>query len=219
MSAIAPKTLLLADDHTLFREGLKLLLGTMPGVRIVAETGELSSLKALVQQHQPDLLLLDYHMPGGDTAALAQYLRQRYPAMRLVMLTGAASPWVLRQLVDLGADAVLLKALDARTLQASLSEVLAGKRVLPPEVQALMAQPQIELTRREMQILKLVYDGLSNAAIAELLSLSPKTVDKHRENFMRKMGVSSAPQLVRKVHELRLFEERQDGAAGEAGAA
>lgn len=219
MSAIAPKTLLLADDHTLFREGLKLLLGTMPGVRIVAETGELSSLKALVQQHQPDLLLLDYHMPGGDTAALAQYLRQRYPAMRLVMLTGAASPWVLRQLVDLGADAVLLKALDARTLQASLSEVLAGKRVLPPEVQALMAQPQIELTRREMQILKLVYDGLSNAAIAELLSLSPKTVDKHRENFMRKMGVSSAPQLVRKVHELRLFEERQDGADGEAGAA
>lgn len=219
MSAIAPKTLLLADDHTLFREGLKLLLGTMPGVRIVAETGELSSLKALVQQHQPDLLLLDYHMPGGDTAALAQYLRQRYPAMRLVMLTGAASPWVLRQLVDLGADAVLLKALDARTLQASLSEVLAGKRVLPPEVQALMAQPQIELTRREMQILKLVYDGLSNAAIAELLSLSPKTVDKHRENFMRKMGVSSAPLLVRKVHELRLFEERQDGAAGEAGAA
>lgn len=219
MSAIAPKTLLLADDHTLFREGLKLLLGTVPGVRIVAETGELSSLKALVQQHQPDLLLLDYHMPGGDTAALAMYLRQRHPSMRLVMLTGAANPWILRQLVDLGADAVLLKTLDAQALQGSLSEVLAGRQVLPAEVKALLGPQQVDLTRREMQILKLVYDGLSNAAIAELLSLSPKTVDKHRENFMRKMGVSSAPQLVRKVHELRLFEERQDGAAGESGAA
>lgn len=217
MSATVPKTLLLADDHTLFREGLKLLLGTMPGVRIVAETGELSTLKALVQQHQPDLLLLDYHMPGGDTAALAMYLRQRHPAMRLVMLTGAANPWVLRQLVELGADAVLLKALDAQALQRCLTEVLAGRRVLPPEVKALMAQQEVELTRREMQILKLVYDGMSNAGIAELLSLSPKTVDKHRENFMRKMGVSSAPQLVRKVHELRLFEERPESVPDGAG--
>jgi len=206
MSATVPKTLLLADDHTLFREGLKLLLGTMPGVRIVAETGVLTELKALVQQHQPDLLLLDYHMPGGDTAALAMYLRQRHPAMRLVMLTGANSPWVLRQLVDLGADAVLLKELDARTLQTSLADVLAGRQVLPPEVKALIGQHDVDLTRREMQILKLVYDGLSNAGIADLLSLSPKTVDKHRENLMRKMGVSSAAQLIRKVHEMQLFE-------------
>lgn len=206
MSATVPKTLLLADDHTLFREGLKLLLGTMPGVRIVAETGVLTELKALVQHHQPDLLLLDYHMPGGDTAALAMYLRQRHPAMRLVMLTGATSPWVLRQLVDLGADAVLLKELDARTLQTSLADVLAGRQVLPPEVKALIGQHDVDLTRREMQILKLVYDGLSNAGIADLLSLSPKTVDKHRENLMRKMGVSSAAQLIRKVHEMQLFD-------------
>lgn len=206
MSATVPKTLLLADDHTLFREGLKLLLGTMPGVRIVAETGVLTELKALVQQHQPDLLLLDYHMPSGDTAALATYLRQRHPAMRLVMLTGAASPWVLRQLVDLGVDAVLLKELDARTLQSSLADVLAGRQVLPPEVKALIGQHDVDLTRREMQILKLVYDGLSNAGIADLLSLSPKTVDKHRENLMRKMGVSSAAQLIRKVHEMQLFD-------------
>lgn len=206
MSATVPKTLLLADDHTLFREGLKLLLGTMPGVRIVAETGVLTELKALVQHHQPDLLLLDYHMPGGDTAALAMYLRQRHPAMRLVMLTGATSPWVLRQLIDLGADAVLLKELDARTLQTNLADVLAGRQVLPPEVKALIGQHDVDLTRREMQILKLVYDGLSNAGIADLLSLSPKTVDKHRENLMRKMGVNSAAQLIRKVHEMQLFE-------------
>lgn len=178
----------------------------MPGVRIVAETGVLTELKALVQHHQPDLLLLDYHMPGGDTAALAMYLRQRHPAMRLVMLTGATSPWVLRQLIDLGADAVLLKELDARTLQTNLADVLAGRQVLPPEVKALIGQHDVDLTRREMQILKLVYDGLSNAGIADLLSLSPKTVDKHRENLMRKMGVNSAAQLIRKVHEMQLFE-------------
>jgi DNA-binding NarL/FixJ family response regulator len=196
----------LADDHRIFRDGLKLLLATLPGVRIVAETDRLDALKPLIAEHLPDLLILDYHMPGGDTGATASYLRQRYPEMKLVMLTGAQSPVVLKQLTDLGADAVLLKQGGGQDLVESLQQVIAGRRVLPSDVKALAAQADLDLTPRELQILKLIYDGRSNSEMAEQLSLSPKTVDKHRENLMRKLGTNNVAQLVRKVHELKLWE-------------
>jgi DNA-binding NarL/FixJ family response regulator len=196
----------LADDHRIFRDGLKLLLATLPGVRIVAETDRLDTLKALIAEHSPDVLILDYHMPGGDTGATASYLRQRYPEMKLVMLTGAQSPVVLKQLTDLGVDAVLLKQGSGQDLIASLQQVIAGRRVFPSNVQELAAQADLDLTPRELQILKLIYDGRSNSEMAEQLSLSPKTVDKHRENLMRKLGTNNVAQLVRKVHALNLWE-------------
>lgn len=198
--------IVLADDHRIFRDGLKLLLATLPGVHIVAETDRLDTLKAVVAEHSPDLLLLDYHMPGGDTGAIASYLRQRYPEMKLVMLTGAQSAVVLKQLMDLGADAVLLKQGSGQDLVASLQQVIAGRRVLPSDVRELAAQADLDLTARELQILKLIYDGHSNSEMAEQLSLSPKTVDKHRENLMRKLGINNVAQLVRKVHDLKLWE-------------
>jgi DNA-binding NarL/FixJ family response regulator len=197
---------LLADDHRIFRDGLKLLLASLPWVRIVAEADRLDTLKVLVQESAPDLMVLDYHMPGGDTGALLAYFRQRYPEMKLVMLTGAQSPVVLKQLVDLRADAVLLKQSSGAHLVQSLEKVVAGERVVSPEVQALVDAADVQLTARELQILKLIYDGLSNSEIAQAFSLSAKTVDKHRENLMRKLGTSNVVQLVHKVHELRLWE-------------
>jgi DNA-binding NarL/FixJ family response regulator len=196
----------LADDHRIFRDGLKLLLATLPGVRIVAETDRLDTLKALIAEHSPDVLILDYNMPGGDTGATASYLRQRYPEMKLVMLTGAQSPVVLKQLTDLGVDAVLLKQGSGQDLITSLQQVIAGRRVFPSNVQELAAQADLDLTPRELQILKLIYDGRTNSEMAEQLSLSPKTVDKHRENLMRKLGTNNVAQLVRKVHALNLWE-------------
>ena len=86
--------ILLADDHVIFRDGLKLLLGMEPGWSIVGEASSLAGLKEQVASLSPDLLLLDYHMPGGDTAATADWLLQRYPSLRLLMLTGAQSPTV-----------------------------------------------------------------------------------------------------------------------------
>ncbi|MBH9552706.1 LuxR C-terminal-related transcriptional regulator [Inhella gelatinilytica] len=198
--------LLLADDHVMFREGLKLLLGLEPGWQIVAETATLETLQALVAEHQPDLLLLDYHMPGGDSAALAAWLKQRHPALRIVALTGAQSPVVLRQLVDLGLHGVLPKAGSGTDLIEALKRVLRGEHVIEPGVQRAADTTQLALTPRELQITRMICEGQSNAQMAEHLHLSPKTVDKHRENLMRKMQVSSAAQLVGKVRDLRLFE-------------
>lgn len=191
---------MLADDHGIFRDGLKLLLALQPGWQVVAEVDRLEPLKAQVAACQPDMLLMDYHMPGGDSSAVARYLKQRYPPLRLVMLTGTRTATVLRQLVAIKADAVLLKDGGGAALIAQLHAVLAGQTVIPPEVQALVEQADNPgLTRRELQIVKLICDGLSAAAIAELLALSPKTVDKHRENIMRKLEVHSVAQLIHKV--------------------
>lgn len=190
---------MLADDHGIFRDGLKLLLALHPEFEVVAEAERHEPLKQLVQTHQPDALILDYQMPGGEGSATVGYLKQRHPGLKVLVLTGTHTAAVLHQLVQAGADAVLLKDGGGAQLLAQLRAVLAGQRVIPPEVAALAGQADHGLTRREFQITQLICDGLSAQAIAELLSLSPKTVDKHRENILRKLEVSSVAQLMRKV--------------------
>jgi DNA-binding NarL/FixJ family response regulator len=197
---------LLADDHAMLRDGLKLLLASQNDFEVVGELGNLAELKAVVRRSQPDLLLIDYHMPGGDTAALIAHLKQTEPQMRIVVLTGSSSAVVLQQLTLGQADAVLLKDDSAAELLAYLRAIWRGERVVSARVQGLIggSEPPA-LTAREMQVVKLVCDGLSGPAIAALLSLSPKTVDKHRENLMRKLAVNSSVQLVQKVRGLGWF--------------
>ena len=197
---------MLADDHVIFRDGLKLLLGMEPGWSIVGEASSLDGLKEQVASLSPDLLLLDYHMPGGDTAATADWLLQRYPSLRLLMLTGAQSPTVYRQMLDVGVHGLLLKQGSGAELVQAVHRVLRGERVVDAALQSAAAASETGLSPRELQVAKLVVDGLTNAQIGVHFNLSPKTVDKHRENLMRKLGVSSAAQLVNKAHELRLFE-------------
>lgn len=184
----------------MFRDGIRLLLAKDPGFVVVGEVRDLGELKETIRLAEPGLLLIDYHMPGGDSCALVNHLKHTQPALRIVFLTGSSSAAVLKQMADVQADAVLLKDGSGADLLAQLRAVMAGARVIPPAVAALIAQSEGLLTRREMQVVKLIGDGLSNAEMATLLSLSPKTVDKHRENLMRKLEVNSVAQLVLKAH-------------------
>jgi DNA-binding NarL/FixJ family response regulator len=206
--------IVLADDHAIFRDGLKLLLGMQPGFDVVGEVGDLSHLMDCVRTTQPSAVVMDYHMPGGDTSALMAYLGQRHPDIKRVALTAARSGVVLKQLLAVKADAVLLKDCSGAELVACLREVLVhGRTVIAPEVLRLAEAADGGLTRRELQILKLLYDGQSNQAIAQTLSLSPKTVDKHRENIMRKMEVNSLAQLFKTVHARGLLLATSDDEA------
>lgn len=190
----------LADDHAIFRDGLKLLLALEPDFEVVADTSHLDPVKALVREHNAHLLLIDYHMPGGDSSALIGWLKARHPELKVVALTGSRSGVILQQLIDVQADAVLLKDESGAELIAHLRAVLAGRRIIPTDVRTLAQEAEMPLTRRELQITKLICDGLSNTVIADTLALSPKTVDKHRENILRKLEVSNVAQLVHKVH-------------------
>jgi DNA-binding NarL/FixJ family response regulator len=191
----------IADDHALFRDGLKLLIECTPGLEVVGEASSLESLKPLVRDCEPDLLLIDYHMPGGDTSAVVAYLKQRHPALKIVAITGVQSASVLHQLVEVNADAVLLKAGSAAQLMDHLRLVLQGVRVIPPEVAALLQHSDNPLTRREFQILRMICDGFSSPAIADNLVLSVGTVNKHRENIQKKLNVNNVAQLIRKAQQ------------------
>lgn len=201
-----PVRLLLADDHQIFRDGLKMLLQLIPNLQLVAELDSLTELRNSVKATEPQLLLLDFHMPGGETSAEIDYLKQRFPTLKVIVLTGSQSPTVLKQLDLVQADGILQKNGDAAELKAAIDAVLAQQRYIAPRVLQLISENSVELTAREFEVLKLVCDGLSNAQIAEQMHLSPKTTDKHRENLMRKLDVNNAPQLIKKALQLGLLD-------------
>ena len=178
----------------------------MADIRLVAELSSLAELRSTVKATEPALLLLDYHMPGGDTGVEIQYLKQRWPALKIIVLTGSQSAQLLQQVAQAGADAVLQKNGDAAELRAAIDTVMRGDSYIAPSVQILLDTVSLELTPREFQIMRLVCDGLSNAQIAEQLSLSPKTTDKHRENLMRKLGVNNSAQLIRKALQMGILD-------------
>lgn len=199
--------IILADDHAIFREGLKLLLHSQLGKEVVAEIEDLDSVKTELQKQQADLLIIDYHMPGGDAAALIAYCKKRYPELKIVALTGAQSGLILKQLVEAKADAVLLKDGASAELLFAIQQAMLGKRYYAEAVKSNIADAEIQLSPRELQILKLIFSGLVNREIADKLALSAKTVDKHRENIMRKLQVNNLVELINKVHQMKLFTD------------
>jgi DNA-binding NarL/FixJ family response regulator len=198
--------IILADDHAIFREGLKLLLHSRPDFCVVAEIADLEHLKTLLYSQQADLLILDYHIPGGDAVALLAYCKARYPDLKVIALTGSHSGPILKQLVAAKADGVLLKDSAAAELLLAIQQVMRGGHYVSEAVGNTIADIELPLSTRELQILKLIFFGLVTREIAEKLALSPKTVDKHRENIMRKLQVNNLVELINKTHQLKLFE-------------
>ncbi len=198
----------IADDHAIFRQGLKLLLQSQANYQVVAEVAGLDQVLPTLQTQEVDLLILDYHMPGGESSAVLTYCKQRYPELKIIALTGANSGVIFKQLRDAKADAVLQKEGSAEALLNCLQQVLTGRHqntLLSEEVEEQIAAADTDLTPRELQILALIYQGLATSEIAEQLSLSAKTVDKHRENLMRKLEVNNVVQLIHKVQLLKLY--------------
>ncbi|SMC27878.1 two component transcriptional regulator, LuxR family [Andreprevotia lacus DSM 23236] len=199
---------IIADDHAIFRTGLKLLLGQLPGWQLQAEAGDAASLKALLQQHEADVLIMDYHMPGDDSMAVLGYLKQRHPGLRVLMLTAAQSGGLLQQLLDQGADGLALKDEAPEVMLDAARSVAAGRRYLSPLARERLQDAGIELTARESQLLQLICAGQSSVEIAERLALSARTVDKHREHIFRKLDVNNVAQLLNKARLLGLLDAR-----------
>jgi DNA-binding NarL/FixJ family response regulator len=198
--------IILADDHAIFREGLKLLLQSQPDFKVMAEIDNLGQLKALLYNQPADLLILDYHIPGGDAAALLGYCKARHPELKVIALTGTHSGPILKQLVAAKADGVLLKDGASAEVLLAIRQVMRGGNYVSETVQKAVADIELPLSTRELEILKLIFSGLVTREIAEQIALSPKTVDKHRENIMRKLQVNNLVELINKAHQLKLFD-------------
>ena len=189
--------ILVADDHAIVRDALRLILEAIGGVELVGEAEDGIATIALAKRLKPDLLLLDVAMPHAGGLAVMGEVRRWSPATRVAVFTGITRGVTLAQLRASGAVGLLLKSCTPQELDHGLRRIITGEEYVAEGVRRLLddAGPSAELTMRERQILTLAAQGKSNAEIAALLNISPKTADNHRTNLMRKLDVHSAAGL------------------------
>ncbi len=196
--------ILIADDHDIFRQSLALLLESRSAHRIIGHVASFTELLQVAKSSSPDCILLDYHMPGGEPLRSAQELRTLCPGVKIIMLTGAQSGALLKQLVQPMFDGVLHKREDANILLEGIEQVAQGHVFISPEARTMIEDAQVDLTSREMQILTQFMQGLSPTSVAQALCISVRTVEKHKENLMKKLNVSNTVQMIEMGHRLTL---------------
>jgi two-component system, NarL family, response regulator NreC len=208
---VEPIRIVLADDHAVVRSGLRLVLDAEEGLDVVAEAGELETARRMVRAHRPDVLVLDLNMPGADSLPAIPELAEQ---TAVVVLTMQNDPAFARQALQNGARGYVLKeAADAELVQA-VQAAAQGRTYLNPELGARMAAappeppgPPDDLTEREVQILRLIALGHTNAEIGKQLYLSVRTVESHRAHIQQKTRRSTRSELVRYALDHALVEE------------
>jgi DNA-binding NarL/FixJ family response regulator len=195
--------LVVADDHAVVRAGVRAVLASEPDVTLVAEAADGDGALAAVLAHQPEVLLLDWTLPG-DGRAVLERVRARAPGTRVCILSMHQDGATVREALGAGALGYVVKGAGIEHLVTALRSVAAGRRFLDPAAESGLDEgPPAEddewerLTPRERLVLRRVAEGRTNREIATELSLSPKTVDTHRTNLMRKLGVHDAQALAR----------------------
>jgi len=206
VNASSETRLLLADDHTLVRAGVRRILEAHPGFRVVGEVSDGAAALAALGDRPVDVLILDLTMPGLDGFEVLRRARGVAPKVRILVLSMHADPEYVARAVREGADGYLLKDSAVQDLVAAVEAVRAGRAYHSPEVQRELselvrgggsASPLAELTEREREVLKCVAEGLSTKETAARFEISARTVETHRANLMRKLGARSVAQLVR----------------------
>lgn len=201
-------SIVLADDHHVVRQGLRALLEVAPDLIVVGEAADGAAAAEITVRLAPDVLILDLAMPGNGLEALRQ-VAQRAPRTRVVVLSMHSSEAYVVEALKGGASAYVLKDATASDLVRAVREVTAGRRYLSPPLSehaidaytsralAATAEPHEALTARETEVLRLAARGDSVHQIALQLSISPRTAETHRANFMRKLGLHSQTDVVR----------------------
>jgi DNA-binding NarL/FixJ family response regulator len=191
---------LLVDDHKIIRDGLKMLLSLESDFTVVGEASDLPAARSLIIQLHPDLLVVDLNLPSGDGSELIHLARSQPWVIRTVVLTGAIDQETVTRTMALGADGYVTKAESADDLVIALRRVVTGEAYVSASVaKAIPANRSAkfaELSDRERDVLHCMVRGLRAAEIADDLEISLGTVNKHRENFYRKLGVRSAAEAV-----------------------
>jgi two-component system, NarL family, response regulator NreC len=196
-----PVRLVLADDHAVVRSGLRMLLDSEPGFEVVAEASNIESAKRYVRGHHPDVLVLDLNMPGGSSLEAIPVIREESPETQIVVLTMQQEPAFARQALASGALGYVLKEAADDELVEAVRNAAVGERYLNPRLGARMASepppgPPDDLSEREVDVLRLIALGHTNAEIGEQLYLSVRTVETHRSHVQQKLRLSTRAELV-----------------------
>ena len=206
--------IIIADDHTLFRFGLKQMLESFDGIAVVAEAANAEQTLAAAHAVDADLLISDLTMPGASGTQLIEQLHQRHPLLPLLVLSMHDEPATVRRALQAGATGYLTKESSPDTLQTAVRHVAAGERFIPPAMAEAMAFASVRpsrlahetLSQRERQIFELIAQGVMLSQIAEQLHLSPKTVTTHKTHLMEKLGIDNNADLIRYAIEHKLFD-------------
>lgn len=186
----------LADDHAIVREGLKLLLSTMEGIDVVGEAADAAAIMAQLAATETDLLMLDLGMPGIAGVQFIRDLRAAHPRLLILVLTANVEPRMVTAALEAGADGYLTKHGDADEIGLAIAALRQGKAYISQATGvASQSLSPIPLTRREREILALIANGTTTPEIAARLGISPLTARKHRENLMRKLSLHNAAEL------------------------
>lgn len=202
------KRIVIAEDHTILREGLKALLSSHPGVRVVGEAQDGQEAVRLAQALKPELMLMDLSMPRMTGMEAIREIRRQQPETRILVLTVHKSEEYVLAALQAGADGYILKDATHAELLMAIETVLSGRRYLSPEVSGRVIEGYLEgkkgtgqdsswenLTLREKEVLKLIAEGYKNREIAEFLCISLKTVEKHRDNLIKKLDLHNVAAL------------------------
>jgi two-component system response regulator NreC len=201
----APITIVLADDHAVVRSGLRMVLDREAGFEVVSEAGDAETAVRTVLGHKPRVLILDLNMPGELTSLEAiPRVAEVSPDTRVVVLTMQEDPEFARQALRAGAAGYVLKEAADDELVDAVRRVAAGDTYLNPSLGARLAAappepagPPDDLTEREVEVLRLIALGHTNAEIASQLYLSVRTVESHRAHIQQKLGRATRAELVR----------------------
>jgi len=189
---------LIADDHAFVSWSLGKALSALEGIDIVGSVTNGIEAIAQIRKTRPDCAILDYNMPGANGLEVFLESKRWSPATRFVLLTGTATPETLGTLVEAGVHGLCLKDASETEIVGLVHDVCAGKTVIGDSARRLLKPPRqaVALTDRELAVLQSIARGHTNAGAAKALGVSPKTIDTHRTNLLRKFEVNSTASLL-----------------------
>jgi NarL family two-component system response regulator LiaR len=194
---------MLVDDHAMVRRGLAAFLKAFDDLKLAGEAESGETAIQLCGEILPDVVLMDMFMPDMDGAAATRIIRQKYPQVQVIALTSFKEGDLIKNALEAGAIAYLLKDVSADDLWRAIRAAHIGRTTLSPEAaQALVEAanqpptPGLDLTEREREVLALMVEGLNNTQIAERLTVSPSTIKSHVSNVLSKLGVASRTEAV-----------------------
>jgi two-component system response regulator NreC len=205
-----PIRIVLADDHAVVRRGLRLLLDAEAGFEVVAEAGDVDGARRYVRGHHPAVLVLDLNMPGGSSLEAIPAIRAEAPETQIVVLTMQEEPEYAREALAGGAIGYVLKEAADTELVEAVRRAAIGEGYLNPRLGARVAAqpsgPPDDLSQRELDVLRLIALGHTNAEIAGKLFLSVRTIETHRAHIQQKLRLDSRSELVRYAFERGLVK-------------
>jgi DNA-binding NarL/FixJ family response regulator len=190
--------ILSVEDHPVFRQGLATIIETEPDMALVGFAANGVEAIAEFRRHRPDVTLMDLRLPGTNGTDILIAIRGEFPDARIIMLSSSDSDGEIQRALRSGAAGYVLKSMPQDDLLAVIRSVHSGKRNVPPEVAARLAEHlgEEDLTSRELEVLQLIRDGFKNKQIADQLSISENTVNFHIKNIVDKLGANDRTHAV-----------------------